>query len=444
MVDPVRTDRPRADPGARAAGLRVRAVLARARPVGRARRGPRRLRARARGDARRRRVASGGAWGCVRADRRSGVPARPGRVRGRAGPVRAARRSPAGDRALDHDARRLPSPQARPRQLADRRPRRPDRVLLRRARDAGHRPARRRGLLAAPRGRSPHGGARRQGLLPLSPSRVRADRLGRAAGRARPPRPARAVAGVGPGAPRARAEPGRVRADPRGGVHGRALQRHGAADRRPRAARRGPTTPTPRTRGGSSRRGRTSGSTPRPSTRSARGSRRSDTRCRRRSSDGAFDDHPSHRRSHRGAVPRRAAPGRPRDLAAGRADQPSARPPRAARRGAVARARVRSPARARLRNARAVPGGSRAARQRDAPDPAGARGPGPAPARVRAGRGAVGRGDGADPRLPERDVRVLRGAVGGVGAAGELDCGPRTWSRTRSSCATPTCRRPTR
>ena len=49
---------------------------------------------------------------------------------------------------------------------------------------------------------------------------------------------------------------------------------------------RGPTTPTPRTRGASSRRGRTSGSTPRPSTGSARGSRLSDTHYLRRPSDG--------------------------------------------------------------------------------------------------------------------------------------------------------------
>ena len=77
------------------------------------------------------------------------------------------------------------------------------------------------------------------------------------------------------------------------------------------------------------------------------------------------------------------------------------------------------------------PGGPELPRQRHPPDPAGARGAGPAPARVRAGRGAVGRRDGADPGLPERDVRVLRGALGGVGAPRERPCAPRTWSPTR-------------
>ncbi len=101
---------------------------------------------------------------------------------------------------------------------------RDDRVLLRRARDARHRPARRRGHLAARQRRPPRDGAGRQGLRAHPPSGVRAGRLGRAAGRARPPRPARPLAGVGPGAPRPRPQPGRVRADPRGGVLRRAVQ----------------------------------------------------------------------------------------------------------------------------------------------------------------------------------------------------------------------------
>ena len=99
--------------------------------------------------------------------------------------------------------------------------------------------------------------------------------------------------------------------------------------------------------------------------------------------------------------------------------------PELTRRGPVAGARLRPPARARLRDAGAFArcDAEPSARERHPRDPAGPRGSGPPPAGVRVGGGAVGRGDGPHAGLPERDIRLLRRALGRVGAAGRHGAG---------------------
>ncbi len=118
-------------------------------------------------------------------------------------------------------------------------------------------------------------GARRQGLRALPPPRLRDRRHREDARHARPPRPARPLARLGPDASRHRRQHRELRPHRRGGVLRRAVLRHGAAPGRPRPARLSRTTATRPTPGARCHPARTSASTRRRSSTSVRASRRS-------------------------------------------------------------------------------------------------------------------------------------------------------------------------
>ena len=133
----------------------------------------------------------------LRARRRRPPSGRPGRERCPARPLPASGWDLARRRALDRPAAGLSAAQARPHELPDRGPRRPDGLLHGRARNADHGRARRRRRLVPRQRRSSRPRLRGQGLSAPAPPRLRDGRLGRAPGRVRPPRPARPLACVG-------------------------------------------------------------------------------------------------------------------------------------------------------------------------------------------------------------------------------------------------------
>ena len=139
-------------------------------------------------------------------------------------------------RGLQDRAPRRPA-QARSRELPHRRPPRQPHVLHGRTRDEGLGLARRCGRLVPHRLRAPRDGARGDRRRALPPSRVRRRRHREDARPARPSRPPRPLGVVGPDPARDRREHRDVRPDHRGAVPRGALLRHGAARRRPRAAR---------------------------------------------------------------------------------------------------------------------------------------------------------------------------------------------------------------
>ena len=441
----VRARRARAGRGPGHAGVRLRAVLARARARGAARSRPHGLAAAAVVLAGRGPRAPGGDGRCQLARTRATTLV----VRDPEGfehHIVAHRddgdHRPAIARQTSSLAGLRPA-QARPRQPADRRPGGDDPVPHRRARDGDRRLPRRRRHLVPRERRAPPDGAGAGVGAALPPSRVRLLRFRHAAEPLRQRRPARPLARMGAAPARHRAEHLRLRADHRGAAARRVLRRHGAARARPRAAalaRRpllvehvgaaAPALLLPLRR-------------PRPSATSATASR-----CWARSSlpwrctpDG--DDRRDRGGPHRRAVPRRAARRRPRDLAERREDHPPARASRARGGRADDGARLRPPARARRRDARAG-ARHRRARERHPPHPALEGGPRAAPARGRADGGADRRDDGPDARLPERDVRLLRRPLRRVGAARERRRARPTSSPTSARCATATSRRRTR
>ena len=237
MGHPVRADRGRARRPPRLPALRLRALLAGADRAGRAGPRPHRLRAAPRCLAGRRCPPPRPPRDRARGPRRRAVPRRPRRQRHPADAPPRRRRPAPRHRPHRAGAARLPAAQAGPRQPADRTDGRADRLLHRRAGHARLRPAGRRRHLVPHQLRPPRDGAGRKDAGALPPPRVRHGRLGQPARRLRPPRPARALARLGAGAPRPRPEPVRLRPDHRGAAVRRAVLRHGAAGRRPRAAR---------------------------------------------------------------------------------------------------------------------------------------------------------------------------------------------------------------
>ena len=273
------------------------------------------------------------------------------------------------------------------------------------------------GDVAAHQRRPPHAGARRQGLRPLSPPGLRADRLGRAAGRARSPGPARPLAGLGAGAPRPGPQPGGLRADPRGGVLRRAVQRHGAARARPRAARLARRRAIPPTPGASCRRAPTSASTRRRWRPSARGSRRSDIPYRRRRQLMTLTGvrEATGARTGEQFLEGLRQGGREIWLRGEQISHPLDHPE--LRAAALSMARVFDIQHEHADEMLApVARRSRPPGQRHPSDPAHDRGSDAAPAGVRAGGGGVGRDDGAHAGLPQRDLRLLRRTRRRVGA----------------------------
>src|SRR6185312_7497466 len=239
VVHPARADRAGAGRATSLPRVRRRAVLPRARGRRPAGARPHGLRAACDLLASRHRGASRGAGRAPRGAGGLDLARRPGRSRDPVAPAPPARgggRSLAAARSplLDGAPRRPAA--ARARQLPDRRHPRERDLLPRRARDAPLRLARDDGRLVPRRLRTPRDRARRHRLCALPPPRVRRRRHREDARPARPPRAARPLGVVGADTPRDRREHRDVRPDHRGALPCRALLRHGAARRRPRAA----------------------------------------------------------------------------------------------------------------------------------------------------------------------------------------------------------------
>jgi hypothetical protein len=163
----------------------------------------------------------------------------PGRARdpARAAPTACRGHRPlAAARAAVADGARGRPETAGARQLPHRRSPRERRLLHRRARHAGLGLAGRGRSLVPHRLGAPRDGARRHRRRALPSPGVRRGRHRKDARPARSPRPPRAVGLVGPHATRDRGEHRHVRADHGGALPRRAVLRHGAARRRPRAA----------------------------------------------------------------------------------------------------------------------------------------------------------------------------------------------------------------
>ncbi len=250
----------------------------------------------------------------------------------------------------------------------------------------------------------------------------------------RPPRPARPLAVLGPGAPRHRAEHLRLRAHPRGAVHVELLRRHGAARGRARAAplaRRpllvqhlGP--PAAAVVLPLRRRCRSS-----PSARASRPAASRSHPCRRPDLGDERSTH--HRRPHRASSSSTASRGDAREIwLNGEKVTHPLEHPGARGRGALDRARLRPAARARRRDARARP--RRPASSSTSRTSSRARST--TCTRRRRAFELIGlvdrRHDGPHARLPQRHVRVLRGRVRACGPAAATSRAPRTSSPTTS------------